>query len=356
MFNHEGPPFSCSSPQPPRRNSPPPFFRTRKYWGDGKAEFNIYDAQQTRYGQPRPSEVIHILVREPFSNRELVKAEPGTRSGTYPVIKLNQVLHIPTGLHAYQQMHSAFWRCDSGALIKATLTSNDSFGNTYKEFRALGGLRGLLENGWRYEWRTYWEGMSAGEEIISAEAKVVFYDELPLRVRTIDFSNGAGAFATAIAPSVINSKRDQITFVSASVDWAVHADSITVRVTIGPVGDGAKRDDFRLEKAAPHLPARMETVRRRQPDAPPQPQDRLLELQQARRQRACTRTAVRAARHHLQKIFLNSRAVGGLAVGINRNLLVLRIPPFAIIVLISQRTPSPRTKTHSRNSSVPPSR
>src|SRR5678815_4478094 len=229
------------------------FLQDEKYWGDGKAEFNIYDAQQTRYGQPRPSEVIHILVREPFSNRELVKAEPGTRSGTYPVIKLNQVLHIPTGLYVYQQMHSAFWRCDSGALIKATLTSNDSCGSTYKEFRALGGLRGLLENGWRYEWRTYWEGMSAGEEIIHAEEKVVFYDELPLRVRAIDFSNGAGAFATAIAPSVIGSKRDQITFVSASVDWAVHADSITVRVTIGPVGDGAKRDDFLLEKAAPHL-------------------------------------------------------------------------------------------------------
>src|SRR5678815_5499552 len=128
------------------------FLQDEKYWGDGKAEFNIYDAQQTRYGQPRPSEVIHILVREPFSNRELVKAEPGTRSGTYPVIKLNQVLHIPTGLYVYQQMHSAFWRCDS-----------------------------------------------------------------------------------------------------AAVDWAVHADSITVRVTIGPVGDGAKRDDFLLEKAAPHL-------------------------------------------------------------------------------------------------------
>jgi hypothetical protein len=231
----------------------PAFLQDERYWGDGKAEFNIYDAEMVRYGQPRKCEVIHILVREPFSDRELVKAEPNTRSATYPVIKLNQILHIPTGLYVYQQMHSAFWRCDNGALIKATLTSNDSCGNTYKEFRALGGLRGLFGNGWRYEWRTYWEGMSAGEEIISAEANVVFYDELPLRVRMIDFANGAGAFATAIAPTIIGSKRDQVTFVGASVDWAVHADSITVRVTIGPVGDGAKHDDFLLEKAAPHL-------------------------------------------------------------------------------------------------------
>ena len=228
------------------------FLQDEKYWGDGKAEFNIYDAEMVRYGQPRKCEVIHIVVREPFSDRELVKAEPNTRSGTYPVIKLNQILHIPTGLYVYQQMHAAFWRCDNGALIKATLTSNDSCGNTYKEFRALGGLRGLFDNGWRYEWRTYWEGMSAGEEIVSAEAKVVFYDELPLRVRTIDFSNGAGAFATAIAPTIVGSKRDHIAFAGASVDWAVHADSITVRVAIGPVGDGAKHDDFRLDKVAPH--------------------------------------------------------------------------------------------------------
>ncbi len=224
------------------------FLQDEKYWGDGKAEFNFYDAEEVRYGQPRKSEVIHILVREPFSDRDLVKAEANTRGGTYPVIKLNQILHIPTGVYVYQQMHSAFWRCESGALVKATLTSNDSCGNTYKEFRALGGLAGLLNNGWRYEWRTYWEGMSAGEEKISAEKGVIFYDELPLRVRTIDFSNGAGAFATAIAPTIINSKRDQVAFSTAAVDWTVRTDEIRVRVTIG-----GKNDDFQLDAKAPHL-------------------------------------------------------------------------------------------------------
>ena len=38
----------------------------RSYWNDGKAEFDIYDAQILRYGQPRQTEVLHILVREPF--------------------------------------------------------------------------------------------------------------------------------------------------------------------------------------------------------------------------------------------------------------------------------------------------
>jgi len=229
------------------------WLQDEKYWGDGKAEFNIYDAQEVRYGVARPSEVIHIFVREPFSQRELVKAEPGSKAGTYPVLKMNQILRVPTGLYVYQQMHSAFWRVDSGALVKATLTSNDSCGNTYKEFRALAGVASWLGGGWRYEWRTYWEGASAGEENIRAEKGVVFYDELPMRVRTIDFSNGAGAFATAIAPTIIGSKRDQIAFTGASVHWTVGADAIRVRVNVGPEGLKAPADDFLLDVKPPHL-------------------------------------------------------------------------------------------------------
>ena len=229
------------------------WLQDEKYWGDGKAEFNLYDAVEMRYGQPRKCEVIHILVREPFAERELVKAEPSTRGGTYPVIKLNQILHIPTGVYVYQQMHSAFWRCDTGALVKATLTSNDSCGNTYKELRALGGLRGLLKHGWSYEWRTYWEGQSAGQEKISPEKGVIFYDELPMRVRTIDFSNGAGAFATAIAPTIIGSKRDQIAFAGGSVEWVVRAEEIRVRVTIRAERKDSPHDDFTLDAKPPHL-------------------------------------------------------------------------------------------------------
>ena len=218
-----------------------------KYWGDGKAEFNLYDAQEVRYGAARPSEVIHILVREPFSQRELVKAEAGSKTGTYPVLKLNQILHVPTGLYVYQQMHSAFWRVDSGALIKATLTSNDSCGNTYKEFRALTGAAALLRDGWRYEWRTYWEGASAGEENVAAPKDAVFYDELPMRVRTIDFAKPGVPFAIQLAPSVVRSKKDDVKFVAASVSWSRTGAELVVKVTAG-----ALTDEFLLDGEPPY--------------------------------------------------------------------------------------------------------
>ncbi|HAF15667.1 MAG TPA: hypothetical protein DCK99_18620, partial [Blastocatellia bacterium] len=44
----------------------PIFLQNDSYWANGKAEFDIYDAQIVREGQPRPCEVLHILVREPF--------------------------------------------------------------------------------------------------------------------------------------------------------------------------------------------------------------------------------------------------------------------------------------------------
>ena len=218
-----------------------------KYWGDGKAEFNLYDAQEVRYGAARASDVIHILVREPFSQSELVKAEPGSKAGTYPVLKLNQILHVPTGLYVYQQMHSAFWRVDSGALIKATLTSNDSCGNTYKEFRALTGPAALLGDGWRYEWRTYWEGASAGEANVAAPKDAVFYDELPMRVRTIDFADARNPFAIQLAPSVVRSKKDDVKFAAASVSWSRTGGDLTVKVTAG-----ALTDEFLLDGEPPY--------------------------------------------------------------------------------------------------------
>ena len=77
------------------------------YWRDGKAEFNTYDARIVRYGEARPCEVIQILVREDFAPNTMVKADNWQQPGTYPVLKLNQILHIPTGLYVYQQMHSS---------------------------------------------------------------------------------------------------------------------------------------------------------------------------------------------------------------------------------------------------------
>src|SRR3954451_20366111 len=141
----------------------PVLIQNDSYWGDGKAEFNIYDAQIARYGVPRPTEVLHILVREPMDLKQFVKPDNPNQPDAVQVLKLNQILHVPTGLYVYQQMHSNFWRVDNAQLLKFSLTSNDSGGNTYKEARREGA-------GFAYEYRTYWDGMANGKDNVALPA------------------------------------------------------------------------------------------------------------------------------------------------------------------------------------------
>src|SRR3954454_3023829 len=86
----------------------PALLQNNSYWGDGKAEFDIYDAQLSREGAPRACEVLHILVRETFDSKQLVRSSNPNQSDTIQVLKLNQIFHVPMGLFVHQQMHSNF--------------------------------------------------------------------------------------------------------------------------------------------------------------------------------------------------------------------------------------------------------
>ncbi len=219
----------------------PAFLQNGSYWGNGKAEFNIYQAEITRYGQPRSGEALHILVPEPYDEKQFVKPDDWKRPGIIPVMKLNQVLHIPTGLYVYQQMHSNFWRIDDGRLWKFSLTSNDSCGNTYKEARR-------QEENFQYEYRTYWDGMARGEEEVALPPGGRFYDELPLLVRLLDFSKAKGEAEVPLAGTTIGSKKDTFKFFPARFAWSVTKEGIIVEVS-----HGGGTDRMVLETEFPHL-------------------------------------------------------------------------------------------------------
>jgi hypothetical protein len=219
----------------------PALLQNNSYWGDGKAEFNIYDAQIVRYGVPRPCEVLHILVREPFDPKQFVKPEGSPRPEAIAVLKLNQILHVPTGLYVYQQMHSNFWRVDNARLLKFSLTSNDSCGNTYKEARRTGEQLS-------YEYHTYWDGMAEGRENIALPPNGYFYDELPWLVRTLDFSKSTSGWDVQLAGSIINSKKDTIVFKPAKISFKSTEKTIDVAVE-HPAGV----DHFTLDRDGPHL-------------------------------------------------------------------------------------------------------
>ena len=219
----------------------PALLQNDSYWGDGKAEFNIYDAQIARYGVPRPCEVLHILVREPMDPKQFVKPDNPNQPGAVPVLKLNQILHVPTGLYVYQQMHSSSWRIDNAQLLKFSLTSNDSCGNTFKEARR-------ESAGFAYEYHTYWDGMAGGTENVALPANGYFYDELPLLVRTIDFQKPSTPFEVQLAGSTINSKKDNFVFKPAKVSFKSTERELDVAVE-----HAGGTDHFILDRDFPNL-------------------------------------------------------------------------------------------------------
>jgi hypothetical protein len=157
------------------------------------------------------------------------------------VLKLNQIIHAPVGLLVYQQMHSNFWRVDNGQLFKFSLTSNDSCGNTFKEGRRAG-------DALTYEYRTYWDTMAEGKESIAIPANGWFCDELPWRVRTLDFRKPSGDADVQLAQSSINSKKDSFAFKPAKILFTSTEREISVNVQ-----HASGADRFVLDREPPHL-------------------------------------------------------------------------------------------------------
>lgn len=81
-----------------------------KYWYQGKAEINVFDLQQSRYGQIRPGKAVMIFVTEDFSKSKQVKLDnPEDRpSDAQKVLKLNMTREFITGVYPYHTMLSVF--------------------------------------------------------------------------------------------------------------------------------------------------------------------------------------------------------------------------------------------------------
>ena len=223
---------------------PSPFsvdFFQNKLWRDGRAEVSVYEAEENREGMLRKAEVRHIVVREPFSPISMVKTDHWQMRGTYDVFKLNQILHIPVGTFEYNQMHSSFWRVDSGKCIKFSLASIDSCGNTYKEGR----VRGRQLN---YSAHTYWEGMDEIKGRIPLSATALFYDELPLKLRSLNWKE-ATAFSAGVIPTIIGSRSDVLRAIPTdfTIEHQPNAKTWQVRLTT----DSGK-DVFDFEDSYPY--------------------------------------------------------------------------------------------------------
>lgn len=81
-----------------------------KHWYQGKAEINLFDLKQMRYGEVREGKAVMIFVTEDFSKRRQVKLDDPSFSGAdaQKVLKLNMTREFVTGVYPYHTMLSVF--------------------------------------------------------------------------------------------------------------------------------------------------------------------------------------------------------------------------------------------------------
>ncbi|MGH9379078.1 MAG: hypothetical protein ACRD2Z_00455 [Thermoanaerobaculia bacterium] len=111
----------------PARVAGDPSWRHDAVWDDGNAEFCAYHAVWARYGNHYPGRVLLITVKEPWAPELDVKADTPRPDG-FPVLKLNYVRDVATGIYTYHQMASVFLRRGSGQLQKVAATSSEACG------------------------------------------------------------------------------------------------------------------------------------------------------------------------------------------------------------------------------------
>ena len=214
------------------------FLRDR-LWDDGKAEYNVYRGEEMREGSARPARIVMIAVKEPFNSKLRVKAD---RLGGAEVLKLNQVIDVPTGVYAYHQMHSSFWDRATGALVKFSMSSNDSCGNTFK----LGWLDWRDSVFLRLTYHSYWDEEGDGRLERKLPSDVVFEDELPFKLRCLRLS-GTAEYLVTLYPSVIGSRLGKSEALPATIRVGVSGAEREVEVR-SPAGT----DRFRFDAAFPH--------------------------------------------------------------------------------------------------------
>src|SRR5262245_2252382 len=226
-------------------------FAADALWDDGRAEIDAYQGTVRRYGTLRSLTAYLIVVKEDFSRRQLVKADPGHDPGDLlPVLKLNHVINYQTGIYSYHQMASCFFDRSSMELVNFSLTSNEWCGNSYKEYTRRSD-RGSLHV------HTYWDNQAEATYDLPADDQVVFYDQLPLWVRFLPQSPGT-ALSLRIVPTQIESRGAKPSLVSATLR-AVREE--TVQTPAGPSpalrwelkGDEATPDVYWTSRQSPYV-------------------------------------------------------------------------------------------------------
>lgn len=210
--------------------------RNSSYWGDGKAEVNLYDAQLARAGQPRKCEMLMIVASVRLDPKTFLQIDQASRADAVAAVRMSETWTAPIGLVVEQSALNAVWGMD-GTLAQLFLIGSDSVGNFVRKFSRDNGASTFGSESYR-------EGASSSQ--VSMPANGIFYEELPWRVRTLDWRKAAGEAEIQLASPLAGAKG--IEFQSAKISWRATERRLEASVT-----HRGGTDFFSLDQRFPYL-------------------------------------------------------------------------------------------------------
>jgi len=221
----------------------PAFLQNASYWRDGKSEIDFYNADFVRDGQHYQTELLMVFTPDFVDPNLMTRAENPKQSGTLAVIRMHQTATIPRGLLIEQRSLDALWRMDFMSMARLTLVGSDGMGPVVRNVTESREGSAIT---WKYSGDSY--RSKAEKTMTPPNGTAIFYDELPVRLRTIDFAKPSGSFEIQLARTIINSRDDEMLFKPAMVSYKVSERAIDVEVK----QEGAT-DRFVLDRDFPFL-------------------------------------------------------------------------------------------------------
>lgn len=218
-------------------------------WDDGLAEVSLYDARRPQYGRQEEYQAVLSVVKEDFTARHHVKADPPYEGKqTYPVLKLNAAHSYWTGRYPYHFLLSVFVRRDQPVrLVKATLGSQEWCGNTFKELTTWAPQPSLVVH-------SYFDGEGDFTQPLDLRAGELVEDQFPLALRGLAARVGQ-SFERRVVPSLISNRGGAPAFVQARFEVGASRQAGTFSVAVRWPG---MDQTYWFDEARPHALVRME--------------------------------------------------------------------------------------------------
>ncbi len=155
------------------------------YWYQGKAEINVFELEQSRYGENRSGQAVMIFVTEDFSKRRQVKLEDPESAGAdaRKVLKLNATREFVTGVYPYNTMLSVFTPVyDDINAPKLTASVNEWCGQSFTQLN-------WKNNGYQARLFSYFEEEGDQELKVSALAEDELFNLIRLNPELVPMGN-----------------------------------------------------------------------------------------------------------------------------------------------------------------------